>query len=82
MKKITIEEAEQILFNLLDDDIEDVVYEAARALLFKLVKKVEDNYTIVNKDILDRGEEWYDSVEDLFMQEVYDRMSKFLNKNM
>ena len=78
MKKISIEEAEQRLFEMLDkEDIGDVIYEAVRELFMKYVRRIEDGFKVTSPDILDRYEEWYDGVQDSFMEAGYDKMLKY-----
>ena len=79
MARITIEEAEQKMFDLLNaEDMGDRIYEFAQELFQRYINVIESGNTITNKDVLDRYEEWYDGVQEEFYQAVYDRATKFL----
>ena len=83
MAKISIEQAEQELFDLLyAEDIEDRLYDLAKDLFDKSVRKIEDEHTIENPDVLDRDEEWYDSSFEEFMRQAFGRMIDFLTANV
>ena len=79
MARITIEQAENMMFDLLGkEDMGDRIYEFAQALFVKYIDKIEAENQVINKDILDRCEEWYDHAQDEFFQTVYDRITKFM----
>lgn len=83
MAKISIEQAEQMMFDsLAKEDMGDRIWEFAQELYQKYIRQIEEKHTVVNKDVLDRDEEWYDGIYEEFFQEVYERMINFLTQRV
>lgn len=79
MAKISIEQAESMVFDLLNkEDLGDRIYEFAQELFQRYIRQISERYSIENPDVLDRHEEWYDGVYEDFHQEVYAKMIDFL----
>ena len=80
-KKITIEQAEVMLTDMLEKiSMGDKVYEFAQNLFDAFVNVVETSNEIVDNDTLNSGEMWYDEIRDDFFQMVYDKITNFMKK--
>lgn len=79
-QKITIEQAEWKLFDMLNAELMgDRIYEFAQELFYRYINVIETGNKI-ETDVLGRDEEWYDEVHDEFFQAVYDRINKFMKE--
>ena len=85
MKEIGIYEAERELAKrVAKRPIEDAVYELAFEVVQKIILEMEGEFCIVDIDGLpcmsDSGNDgcWYDDVRDEMMQDVYEKVKRFL----
>ena len=86
MKKISIQEAEQKMWELLDKEhLEDRLYELARELTNQYIEKIEKEYTIVdvdgvpcNSELSEDGEMWYDDVREELVIDIFERVTNFV----
>ncbi len=86
MKEINIYTAERELAKrIAKQPIEDAVYELALNVVNKVIQEMEEEYCIVDIDGLPcmsdscSGECWYDDTRDEMMQEVYEKVKRFLS---
>lgn len=78
-KKITIDEARSKMFTLLGKkSMGDAVYELAQDIFQSCINVIETNNEVIDNDVLDRDEEWYDEIQDEFYQQVYNKLIDFL----
>ena len=79
-KKITIDDARYEMFRMLrQKDMGDDIYELAQRIFQGCINVIETGNEITDKDEdLDRDEEWYDAIQEVFYQEVYAKAKNFL----
>lgn len=83
MKKISIEEANSLIFDMLRrEHIEDRFYELACDLFQKYVTKIAEENEIEDWGTVDEegGEMWYDESQDEFLRCAFARIKEFVEQ--
>ena len=79
MDKITVYEAQKKVYELLYNEyLGDRVYEFAQNLFNKYINWVELKNEIIDKDVFESSEEWYDEIREDFFETVYEKLIDYL----
>jgi hypothetical protein len=79
-RKITIDEAQALMYNSLNVvDFGDKVYELAQDIFQGFINVIETKCEIEGvEEYLDSDQAWYDEIQEDFYQQVYDKLTEFL----